>query len=442
MKARIIGIAALASLGFAAPGKAVEKPLMVTESAFFISVSELENSAVKSIKSDASFHPLLVSQEQGTNEAFDPNLLGAQQPQDQPLNPAIIGEKPLVIAAIYPMGSTTSAGAIAPNYTSFNDLETGNQIRSIILDPRQSQGLLGADFENSGPTILVKDLMEEPLRGEGDAIASPPNTIVAQSIAEPTAPQQNPTPTQQSQIQIQQLQERLGALEQVPLQQIYLGAPGTSSNTPTAYGGSWGSVGVGLSFQQRTRFTDRSDGTSGLVFSFGDPQDAVGLDIGVTALDLSDFGDRGSFNFKLHRRLPDDFAVAIGLENALIWGFSDADTSLYGVVSKRFRLRESSREPFSRLNVSLGLGNGRFRSEENVNEDEGSIGVFGSVAVNVAEPVSVFAEWTGQDLNMGASIVPFRNLPLVITPTLADITGSAGDGVRFTVGIGYGFSLF
>jgi len=242
--------------------------------------------------------------------------------------------------------------------------------------------------------------------------------------------------------QTQQLQQRLQTLQEVPLQQIYLGAPGTSSNTPTGYGGRFGSVGVGLSYQQRTRYTDKADGTAGLVVSFGDPQTVVGLDVGVSALDLSDYGDRGSFNFKVHRALPGDLAVAVGLENALIWGFSDADTSLYGVVSKRFRLSENSQDPFSRLSVSAGVGNGRFRTENQVQKDEGSIGVFGSVAVQVIPPVSVFTEWTGQDLNIGASVLPFRNLPIVITPTLSDITGTAGDGTRFTVGVGYGMSFF
>jgi hypothetical protein len=252
----------------------------------------------------------------------------------------------------------------------------------------------------------------------------------------------DPPTGQNVRAQTQQLQQRLQTLQEVPLQQIYLGAPGTSSNTPTAYGGRFGSVGVGLSYQERTRYTDKADGTAGLVVSFGDPQTVVGLDVGVSALDLSDYGDRGSFNFKVHRALPGDLAVAVGLENALIWGFSDADTSLYGVVSKRFRLSENSQDSFSRLSVSAGVGNGRFRTEDQVQKDEGSIGVFGSVAVQVIPPVSVFTEWTGQDLNIGASVLPFRNLPIVITPTLSDITGTAGDGTRFTVGVGYGMSFF
>ena len=67
--------------------------------------------------------------------------------------------------------------------------------------------------------------------------------------------------------------------------------------------------------------------------------------------------------------------------------------------------------------------------------------VFGSVGLRVVEPVSVIADWTGQDLTLGTSIAPFRNFPLVITPAVADVTGNAGDGARFILGVGFGYSF-
>ncbi len=290
--------------------------------------------------------------------------------------------------------------------------------------------------------LALPAIAEEPEARSANLIEEKDNATLNNETWNYTRSQNQQLESRQTQTQIEALQERLQRLETLPLQQIYLGSPGSSSNTPTAYGGSWGSVGVGLSYQERTRYTDESDGSSGLVVSFGDSRSAVGLDVGVGFLDLSDFGDRGSFSLKVHRQLPQEFAVAVGLENALIWGFSDSDTSVYGVVSKRFRLQESSQDPFSRLNLSVGIGNGRFRSEDDVQNDEGSVGLFGSVAIQVISPVSVFTEWTGQDLNVGMSVLPFRDLSLVITPTLSDITGTAGDGTRFTLGVGYGLSLF
>lgn len=334
---------------------------------------------------------------------------------------------------LQPKGSHLSAAELKPSGPSALLLPVSQ------VQPESPGGLRSAPISQVPPEAPALPSLAAEMGEDRGAAFFNGGTATLPPIAQAASP---PT-SQQIDERIQQLQQRLNTVGDVPLQQIYLGAPGTSSNTPTAFGGSWGSMGVGIGFQGRTRYTEESDGTAGAVVSFGNPQESVGLDVGVTILELyrEGFGSRGSFNFKLHRTLPEDVAVAVGLENALVWGYSDADTSVYGVVSKRVRLKESSREPFSRLDLSLGLGTGRFRSEQEVQDGTGSVGVFGNVAVNVAEPVSVFAEWTGQDLNLGASIVPFRDLPLVITPALNDITGNAGDGVRFTLGVGYGFSF-
>ena len=90
--------------------------------------------------------------------------------------------------------------------------------------------------------------------------------------------------------------------------------------------------------------------------------------------------------------------------------------------------------------VSLGMGGGQYRSESDIQNEVESVGVFGSLAVRVFEPVSLITEWSGQDLTIGTSIVPFKKLPIVIVPAVTDITGSAGDGARFVVGVGYSIS--
>ena len=63
--------------------------------------------------------------------------------------------------------------------------------------------------------------------------------------------------------------------------------------------------------------------------------------------------------------------------------------------------------------------------------------VFGSVGVRWQEWLSTIADWTGQDLNLGVSVTPWLRIPFVVTPGLADVTGSAGDGVRFILSTGY-----
>jgi hypothetical protein len=63
------------------------------------------------------------------------------------------------------------------------------------------------------------------------------------------------------------------------------------------------------------------------------------------------------------------------------------------------------------------------------------------VGVRLAEPISFIADWTGQDLTIGTSIAPLRRIPVVITPAVADVTGNAGDGARFILGIGLGYTF-
>lgn len=221
----------------------------------------------------------------------------------------------------------------------------------------------------------------------------------------------------------------------------YKASPNISIITPSGYGADWGTIGVGFGFQARTRFTDSSDGVVGFGFGLGDAQKLVGLQVGIALTDLSDPFNDGSISFKVHRRLPYDFSIAAGVQGGVTFGVTDGGSSVYGVLTKRFPLRQDIRKPFSEIYTSVGVGGGQFRSESDVNNGNQTVGVFGSVAVRVLEPVSVITEWTGQDMTIGVSIVPFKNLPFVIVPAVTDITGSAGDGARFIFGAGYSFSF-
>lgn len=269
-----------------------------------------------------------------------------------------------------------------------------------------------------------------------DGLATIPSQRVARTTLAGNKPSLDTQPNRDLQVFVPD------QLPFVPLQGREQRAPSIAIGTPSAYGKSWGSASIGLSLQSRTRFTNTADGGVGIGFGLGDPKRTVGLDVGVHVLDLiGDTAQDGSISFKLHRRLPQDWAVAVGVNNAIAWGETDGGSTVYAVASKMFRLTESVQAPLSRLYVSAGLGGGQYRSESDINNDVNSIGLFGSVAVQVVPQMHAIAEWTGQDLTVGISVVPFRNLPLVITPAVTDVTGNAGDGSRFIFGIGYGFSF-
>jgi hypothetical protein len=200
-------------------------------------------------------------------------------------------------------------------------------------------------------------------------------------------------------------------------------------------------MGIGVGIQSRTRYSHKADGTLGFGIGFGNPAQTVGLQVGLGLVDLTDPFADGTLSLKLHRQLPQDVAIAIGGNGVLTWGSPDGGTSVYGVVTKRFSLKDDVNESFGQLTTSLGIGSGQFRSEADVEQGRDGVGLFGSVAIRLAKPVSGIVEWMGQDLNLGLSIIPVQKIPLVITPAVNDITGKAGDGARFVVGVGYGISF-
>jgi hypothetical protein len=239
----------------------------------------------------------------------------------------------------------------------------------------------------------------------------------------------------------------------VAQQRPYRAGPSTSFYTPTGFGLSRGQAALWALYQADTRQSDNDDGSAGLVVGLGNPE-RLGFDVGVNFLSLfggrgadAGFGERGSFNFKLHRRLRPDLAVAVGVRNTLIWNGSDAPTRYYAVGSKVFRLKEDIRAPFSRVYASLGIERSSVGSQQDPFEDEaesvirkfGRTNVFGSLAVKLSQPVNAFAEWSGEDLNIGVSFVPFRRVPLIVTPALVDLTGEANDDPRFNLAVAYLF---
>jgi hypothetical protein len=221
----------------------------------------------------------------------------------------------------------------------------------------------------------------------------------------------------------------------------YQASPNVSIINPSAYGLNWGKLGIGVGYQERTRFTKEDDGVIGIGFAIGNSQENLGLQVGIALTDVSDIFADGSISLKLHRQIIPDLNVALGVQGFATWGETDGGSSLYGVVTKKIRLKDRSSEPLSEINLSLGIGGGQFRSESDIQKGNNVVGVFSSVAVRIIEPVSFIGEWTGQDLTLGFSIVPFRDIPLVLVPAITDVTNTAGDGTRFIFGAGYSFSF-
>ncbi|AFY83088.1 hypothetical protein [Oscillatoria acuminata] len=254
----------------------------------------------------------------------------------------------------------------------------------------------------------------------------------------------NPTPFYRPDPQgIQLIQEQVQQLqESAEIQPSIQASPALSIFNPTGYGADRNTGYISATYQSRTRFVDNSDGAVAIGFGFGDSRDLLGVELSYTVASV--FGNNrdigtGGFNLKVHRQFANDWAIAAGWNGFLFLGEDDGfENSLYGTVTKIIHTQESLSSPLSRIAITAGVGNGQFQSEDSLEDDRNGINVFGSMAVRVIEPVSVIAEWTGQDLAVGVSIAPFKNIPFVITPAVRDLAG-AGDGARFVLGAGLGW---
>jgi hypothetical protein len=323
-------------------------------------------------------------------------------------------------------------------------------VQSAVLRNKRmptAQQLVEKQAIASLPTEVQSDRPHE--------LKAPENIPIEATMA--IAPLQNPTSspkairlaadpavTVPSQEEIQNLQQQLQNVETTPeFGKTTEGSPSLTIVTPTGFGADNNTGFVSATYENRTRYSDVSDGLVGFGVGLGDARKAVGVELSYTVASFGSnrsFGS-GGFNAKVHHQFSEDFAAAVGWNGFLNLGDrNDFEQSVYGVGTKIFRTQADINKPFSRVAVSAGIGNGQFRSEGDVEKDQGAVNVFGSVAVRVARPVSFIAEWTGQDLGLGLSIAPFRNFPLVITPAVRDITG-AGDGARFVLGTGFGFKF-
>lgn len=220
------------------------------------------------------------------------------------------------------------------------------------------------------------------------------------------------------------------------------GAPAIGISVPSGFGATSGQFFTGLTFQGTTRRAPKADAGFSFGLGLGDPENSIGVDLVYTSFSTvrSTPFDTGSTSIKIHRRLGETSSAAIGVENFMRYGEFDADINYYGSLTNIFTLRENPTDLFGSLAVTLGLGSGRFRELPDIREDDETINIFGSAGLRVSEQFSLVGAYTGNTITLGASVAPFREIPLVITPSVTDLTGEFDP--RFILTIGYGTSLF
>ncbi|HEX5726409.1 MAG TPA: hypothetical protein VFX98_13130 [Longimicrobiaceae bacterium] len=296
------------------------------------------------------------------------------------------------------------------------------------------------------PPVAVSDGEPDRARPATDP-PSPPTDTTTPAVTPPVTREQPSAPAPFRQDTTPRDRRRLAAfrdsLEMPKARAVVQAIPAGSISTPTAFGLDQGEAFVGAGFQHRTRYTDLADGAFVAGIGLGSRQRYVGVELAVSLYSTlrGTFGDTGGGSFKVHRNLDARSSLALGVENVVTWGDTDTERSPFAAWTRVIPLRADSLRHFTSMIVTLGVGSGRFRFEDDVIEDRQAVNFFGSVGVRVSEPVSVVADWTGQDLNMAVSVTPLRRFPVNINAGLADLTGLAGDGTRFIFSVGYGFLL-
>jgi hypothetical protein len=206
--------------------------------------------------------------------------------------------------------------------------------------------------------------------------------------------------------------------------------------TPVGFGGSWGSVGVGIFGQ--TLPNSNEDASAGVAMGFGDPDAYFGAELGVGFSSLTSdnsedsFGESGGFSFKLHRNLPGYSAVSVGVNGFGVWGGAEDfnDPSYYAAYSKMV--------PVGRFASILTIGAG---TEVFNDPGEDGANVFGSAALYLTPQVALIGEYTGRFANAAVSIAPYSWLPMTVTVGAVNVTERFDADTELAVSVGFGFNF-
>lgn len=247
--------------------------------------------------------------------------------------------------------------------------------------------------------------------------------------------------------ELERLEKRITEISQ--LETIYKPwvIPSVSLMTPTGYTARWGDIYGAFSVNDRTRFGHIADGYAMIGMGIGNPAKWLGLELTLGFLNVRKLLNSGKgLSVKVGHTFPDGTSIALGKIDCFQWPKNAADTgsSDYISISKAFYLNSTTTNPtntFDLLIVSLGLGDGQFKSDEKFVNNQAGVGLFGSLGLRVVQPVTVIANWN-HNLHLGLSVAPFRTIPFVATMGFLDILKTQGDGVRYVVGIAYSGSIF
>jgi len=224
--------------------------------------------------------------------------------------------------------------------------------------------------------------------------------------------------------------------------------PGITFGSPSGYGASWGDIFGGIGLATRTPTSERADGSAIVGFGLGDADRYVGLEavMAIISINPNDggFGEDGNFALKVHRNLPYNFAVALGMQNIGRWGNANNEKeTFYASVTKAILLQPDNPANTMPLFITFGMGNGIYRNQANQTKAASNdhYGAFGSVAWHFIPRAGLLADYNAEKLNLALSIAPFNKLPAVVSIGALDVTSRVTTKLAWvcSMGIAYNF---
>jgi hypothetical protein len=309
----------------------------------------------------------------------------------------------------------------------------------LLNQPSGRADAVATDVKSAKPKSVPTFLSDRRAVNSGEAKQLMANPVDERPSSVAAAPESDVAPESE---EMQRLRQQL-LIE--PLVQLRAPgfSPGSTAGGPSAFGANFGDAYIGVSGSNRRAKVNEADGSMGLGFGLGDSSKYVGLEVSVNLGSIRKFAANGEVGLKLHRKLSSKSSIAIGYDGGIVWGEENRgrESTLYGVVSQVIPLRPENQDNSMPLTLSLGVGGGRFRSLNDVINQRDSVGVFGSLGLQVAPQASLVSSWTGRDLNLGVSFVPIRTTPLFVTAVAANVLQRDDNATVFSLSLGYGFNF-
>ena len=261
------------------------------------------------------------------------------------------------------------------------------------------------------------------------AVSPPPPTTRLISVGADPPPSRLLPATEAAEAASAVVQPRDGQqLAVAPTPRPYRLRPSLGGGKPTGYVGGWGDYFISgtAGTPGRLRENNQPDGSVNAGFAIGDPVKAIGVDLYWGTGSINNFNANGGFGISAGRLLVNRWNLQVAAAGGVIDVFQYGDepgrriSSPYGAVTVAVPLRP--RDPVFKqvLQVSVG-GGGEGFAEIDTNFQTGSGGFFAAAGLEVLPNLGLSAGVSNRSTVVNVSYIPFRNLPIFVNLTAADV---------------------